>query len=59
MLGERRLLIAHHAPVYHRRLNADHEAIMGILGFIDAPPAEPVARYSPVLAVLARRPSLP
>ncbi|MGW2214071.1 hypothetical protein ACWCSD_03710 [Nonomuraea sp. NPDC001684] len=50
--------IAHHAPIYHRHLHADHEAIMAMLGFIDAPLADLVARYSPVPAVLARRPPL-
>jgi hypothetical protein len=48
--------IAHHAPIHHRHLDADHEAIMTVLGYIDAPLAALVARYSSVPAVLASRP---
>ncbi|MGW4412305.1 hypothetical protein ACWEJ6_50490 [Nonomuraea sp. NPDC004702] len=51
--------IARHTPIYHRHPHADHEAIMAMLGFIDAPLADLVARYSPVPATLARRPPLP
>uniref|UniRef100_UPI003F49419A hypothetical protein n=1 Tax=Nonomuraea sp. CA-252377 TaxID=3240003 RepID=UPI003F49419A len=48
--------IAHHAPIHHRHLDADHEAIMTVLGYIDAPLAALVARYSSMPAVLASRP---
>ncbi|MFK4041746.1 hypothetical protein ACI2LC_38595 [Nonomuraea wenchangensis] len=50
--------IAHHAPIHHRHLEADHEAIIMMLGCIDEPLARLVARYSPVPAVVAVRPSL-
>ncbi|MGP4104579.1 hypothetical protein [Nonomuraea sp. KM90] len=51
--------IAHHSPIHHRHLDADHQAIMVMLGYIDPRLAALVARYSPVPAVLARRPPPP
>jgi hypothetical protein len=48
--------IAHHAPIHHRHLQADHDTILQVLGYIDAPLAALVARHSSVPDVLARRP---
>jgi hypothetical protein len=50
--------IAHHCPIHHRHLDADHEAILAILGYIDPQLVAMVDRYSPVPAVLARRPPM-
>ncbi|MEV4578782.1 hypothetical protein AB0K16_36610 [Nonomuraea jabiensis] len=48
--------IAHHGPIHHRHLIADHEAILQCLGFIDVGLAAMVERHSRVHEVLARRP---
>jgi hypothetical protein len=50
--------IAHHSPIHHRHLQADHDAIVRMLGYIDSGLADLVNRHSPVPAVLARRPHL-
>jgi hypothetical protein len=51
--------IAHHSPIHHRHLQADHETIVEVLGYIDRGLADLVRRYSPVDAVLNRRPPTP
>ncbi|MBB3733821.1 hypothetical protein [Nonomuraea dietziae] len=48
--------IAHHGPIHHRHLVADHDAILECLGFIDGGLAAMVERHSRVKGVLARRP---
>ncbi|WP_219506062.1 Abi family protein [Nonomuraea ceibae] len=48
--------IAHHGPIHHRHLAADHDAILECLHFIDAGLAKMVERHSRVSEVLARRP---
>lgn len=48
--------IAHHGPIHHRHLLADHDAIVKCLGFIDHGLAAMVERHSRVGQVLARRP---
>ncbi|MFC4117377.1 hypothetical protein [Nonomuraea zeae] len=49
--------VAHHCPIHHRHLDADHETILRVLGYVDSQLAALVGRYSPVSAVLARRPT--
>ncbi|GAA3844148.1 Abi family protein [Sphaerisporangium flaviroseum] len=51
--------IAHHGPIHHRHLQADHETVVEVLGYIDLGLADLVRRYSPVGAVLNRRPPTP
>ncbi|MEV4325667.1 hypothetical protein ACIBI0_36625 [Microbispora rosea] len=48
--------IAHHCPIYHRHLQADHQTILQCLGYIDAGLATWIDRYSRVPSVLASRP---
>ncbi|WP_189239879.1 hypothetical protein [Planomonospora parontospora] len=48
--------IAHHGPIHHRHLQADHEAILVLLGYIDVELADWVRRYSQVDAILTQRP---
>lgn len=48
--------IAHHGPIYHRHLVADHEAILRCLGYVDAGLASMVRLHSRVSEVLSRRP---
>ncbi|GAA3140910.1 hypothetical protein GCM10010466_34940 [Planomonospora alba] len=49
--------IAQHRPIRHRHLQAGHQAILTVLGYIDIEPADWVRRYSQSDAVLAQRPS--
>ncbi|WP_061291664.1 Abi family protein [Herbidospora cretacea] len=48
--------IAHHAPIHHRHLLADHLGIIECLGYIDPGLARMVGRHSRFPEVLARRP---
>jgi hypothetical protein len=48
--------IAHHCPIHHRHLVADHDAILECLRYIDTGLADMVERHSRVSEVLARRP---
>nr|WP_063791984.1 hypothetical protein [Nonomuraea pusilla] len=48
--------IAHHGPIHHRHLVADHDAILRCLEYIDAGLATMVRRHSRVPEVLNRRP---
>ncbi|MFI7453542.1 hypothetical protein ACIBQX_39050 [Nonomuraea sp. NPDC049714] len=48
--------IAHHGPIHHRHLTADHDAILECLRFIDPGLAAMVERHSRVSEVLTRRP---
>ncbi|AQZ68812.1 DUF1526 domain-containing protein [[Actinomadura] parvosata subsp. kistnae] len=49
--------IAHHCPIHHRHLDADHDTILRVLGHMDPALAALVGGYSSVPLVLARRPS--
>lgn len=48
--------IAHHGPIHHRHLVADHETILQCLDYIDTGLATMVRRHSRVPEVLGRRP---
>ncbi|MGP3913450.1 hypothetical protein [Nonomuraea sp. 10N515B] len=48
--------IAHHGPIHHRHLSADHDTIVECLGYIDTGLATVVKRHSRVPEVLSRRP---
>jgi len=54
-LSRLRNRIAHHEPIFHRHLQADHESLLGILGWIDPNIAEYVATHSRLKDVLAKR----
>lgn len=50
--------IAHHEPIFHRHLAADHMHIVRLIGLISPVAAEWVTEHSRVEAVLAVRPAL-
>lgn len=47
--------IAHHEPIFHRHLQADHETLLHILGWIDPTVAQYVDAHSRLKEVLAKR----
>jgi hypothetical protein len=48
--------IAHHRPIYHRHLEADHASVLRVLGYLGSDLEMMVAKHSRVPEVLARRP---
>lgn len=51
--------IAHHQPIHHRHLEADHASILRLTGYISPELERRVRRHSRVPEVLARRPAGP
>ncbi|GAA2391237.1 Abi family protein [Nonomuraea africana] len=48
--------IAHHRPIYHRHLEADHRSVLRMLGYLSAPLGALVEKHSRVPMLLACRP---
>ncbi|WP_433415165.1 hypothetical protein ACQP1V_36725 [Microtetraspora malaysiensis] len=48
--------IAHHRPIYHRHLRADHDTLLRTLDYVSPALAAWVEAHSPVPEVLSRRP---
>ncbi|MCO5969374.1 hypothetical protein [Actinoallomurus soli] len=48
--------VAHHQPIYHRHLEADHESALRVLGYLGGGLENMVAKHSRVPGLLARGP---
>jgi hypothetical protein len=56
---ELRNRIMHYEPIHHRHLKADHEKILGLVGYLSPSMVKQLTLYDQVEAVLLQRPECP